>query len=262
MKSIRFERDESVGRIILANPPANMIDMNYAPSLSQAVHEASVSDIRVVVIKAEGPNFSFGGDVRDWPGHDRNWFRTMVAEVNQCYRAIEALRVPTVAAVRGVCWGGGFELALSCDFIVAAEGASFRCVEVTTGMLPIAGALQRLAERTGRSRASRYSMLGEPILGTVAGQLGVASHVVPENEVEDKAEALARQLAVGPTRSYAATRTVLKAWSAGGVPAADAMLLDLTMDLFDTEDVTNGFVNTAEALKREVPPPDMVFKGR
>jgi hypothetical protein len=69
-------------------------------------------------------------------------------------------------------------------------------------------------------------------------------------------------LALGPTRSYAATRTVLKAWSAGGVPAADAMLLDLTMDLFDTEDVTNGFINTAEALKREVEPPNIIFKGR
>jgi enoyl-CoA hydratase/carnithine racemase len=262
MKSIRFERDESVGRIVLANPPANMIDMHYVPSLSQAVHEASVSEIRVLVIRAEGPHFSFGGDVREWPGHDGNWFRTMVAEVNQCYRAIEALRVPTIAAVRGVCWGGGFELALSCDFIVAAEDATFRCVEVTTGMLPIAGALQRLAELTGRRRASRYSMLGEPIPGTVAGQLGIASHVVPENEVEGHAQALARQLALGPTRSYAATRTVLKAWSAGGVPAADAMLLDLTMDLFDTEDVTNGFINTAEALKREVEPTNIIFKGR
>ena len=262
MKSIRFERDGSVGRIILANPPANMIDERYAPCLSDAVHEASESDIRVLLIKAEGPHFSFGGDVRDWPGKDKNWFRTMVAEVNQSYRAIEALRVPTVAAIRGVTWGGGFELALSCDFIIAAENAMFRCIEVTTGMLPIAGGIQRLAERAGRGLASRYAMLGEPISGVAAGQLGIASHVVPEGEVEATAEALARQLAVGPTRSYAATRALLKAWSAGGVPAADAMILDITMDLFDTEDVTRGFINTAEALKREAQPPDMIFHGR
>ena len=179
MKTIRFERDHAIGRIVLANPPLNQLDYRYSDCLRQAVHEASESDIRVLVVKAEGPNFSLGGEVREWPGKDINWFRTFVAEVNLSYRAIEALRVPTIAAVSGLAFGGGFELALNCDFIVAARNAVFRCVEVTTGMLPIAGALQRLAERVGRARASRFAMLGEGISGVEAGQLGIASHIVP-----------------------------------------------------------------------------------
>ena len=65
-----------------------------------------------------------------------------------------------------------------------------------------------------------------------------------------------------PTKSYAATRTLLKAWSAGGVPLADAMMLDITMDLFNTDDCTRGFVNTAKAFDRDIEPPDMVFHGR
>jgi enoyl-CoA hydratase/carnithine racemase len=262
MRTIRFERQNAVGRIVLANPPANRLDRQFSECLRQSVHEASESDIRVLVVEAEGPHFSFGGEVREWPGKDVNWFRTFVAEVNLSYRAIEALRVPTIAAVQGVAFGGGFELALSCDFIVAAENALFRCVEVTTGMLPLAGALQRLAERVGRGRASRFAMLGEPIPGTMAGQLGIASHVVPEAELARAVEALADKLAVGPTKSYAATRTLLKAWSAGGVPIADAMMLDITMDLFNTEDSTRGFVNTAKAFDRDIEPPDMVFHGR
>lgn len=217
MQSIRFERENAIGRIVLANPPFNRLDLQYSECLRRAVHEASESDVRVVLIKAEGPHFSFGGEVREWPGKDINWFRTFVAEVNLSYRAIEALRVPTIAAVQGIAFGGGFELALNCDFIVAAENAVFRCVEVTTGMLPIAGALQRLAERVGRARASRFAMLGEPISGALAGQLGIASHVVSEAEVAQTAETLASKLAAGPTKSYAATRTLLKAWSAGGV---------------------------------------------
>jgi enoyl-CoA hydratase/carnithine racemase len=262
MKTIRFERQNAVGRIVLGNPPANRLDLQFSESLRQAVHDASQSDIRVLVVQAEGPHFSFGGEVREWPGKDINWFRTFVAEVNLSYRAIEALRVPTIAAVQGIAFGGGFELALSCDFIVAAENALFRCVEVTTGMLPIAGALQRLAERVGRGRASRLAMLGEPIPGTIAGQLGIASHVVPEADLARTVEALAQKLAVGPTKSYAATRTLLKAWSAGGVPLADAMMLDVTMDLFNTEDCTRGFLNTARAFDREIEPPDMIFNGR
>ena len=95
-KTIRFERSGSVGSIVLANPPYNRIDTIYPIALRDSVHEASESDIRVLVVRAEGPNFSLGGEVRDWPGKDVNWFRTFVAEVNTSYRAIEALRVPTV----------------------------------------------------------------------------------------------------------------------------------------------------------------------
>jgi enoyl-CoA hydratase/carnithine racemase len=262
MHTIRFERQNAVGSIVLANPPFNRIDLQFAESLRQAVHDASESDIRVLVVRAEGPHFSFGGEVREWPGKDINWFRTFVAEVNLSYRAIEALRVPTIAAVQGVAFGGGFELALNCDFIVAADNAVFRCVEVTTGMLPLAGALQRLAERVGRARASRYAMLGEPIPGAMAGELGIATQVVPEAELARAVEAFAQKLAAGPTKSYAATRTLLKAWSAGGVPAADAMMLDITMDLYSTEDSTRGFANAAKAFDRDIEPPDLVFHGR
>ena len=129
-------------------------------------------------------------------------------------------------------------------------------------MLPIAGGLQRLAERVGRGRASRFAMLGEPIPGSLAGQLGIATHVVREAELAQAVEALAQKLAVGPTKSYTATRTLLKAWSAGGVPAADSVLLDISMDLFNTEDDTRGFLNTAEAIDRDVEPLDLVFNNR
>ena len=262
MKTIRFDREQGVGHIVLANPPHNYLDKRFCASLANAVHEASESDVRAVLVRAEGPHFSFGGEVREWRGKDINWFRTFVAEVNQSYRALEALRIPTIAAVQGITFGGGFELALNCDFIVAAENAIFRCVEVTTGMLPIAGALQRLAERAGRTWASRWSMLGEPITGALAGQLGIVSHVVAEAEVAAAAKELAQKLATGPTRSYAATRTLLKAWSAGGVPLADAMMLDVTMDLYLSEDCTRGFLSTAKAFDQGIEPPAMIFNGR
>src|SRR5258707_346369 len=262
MKSIRFERDGKVGHIVLANPPYNRLDARFAESLREAVHEASESDIRVLVVRAEGPNFSLGGEVREWPGKDLNWFRTFVAEINTSNRAIEALRVPTVAVVRGLAFGGGFELALACDFLVAAENAVFRCVEVTTAMLPIAGALQRLAERVGRARASRFSMLGEPISGREAGSLGIATHVVPENELSVTAAALVRQLSTGPTRSYAATRTLLKAWSSGGVAAADLVMLDVATELYNGVDAQRGFANTAEAFDMDIEPPTLVFEGK
>jgi enoyl-CoA hydratase/carnithine racemase len=125
MTTIRFERDGAIGNIVLANPPFNRLDLRFAEALRIAVHQASESDIRVLVVRSEGPHFSFGGEVREWPGKDVNWFRTFVAEVNVSYRAIEMLKIPTVAVVQGVAFGGGFELALACDFLVAAENATF-----------------------------------------------------------------------------------------------------------------------------------------
>jgi enoyl-CoA hydratase/carnithine racemase len=151
---------------------------------------------------------------------------------------------------------------LACDFLVAAENATLRCVEVTTAMLPIAGALQRIAERAGRARASRFAMLGEPISGREAGALGIATHVVPDNELAASATALAGQLATGPTRSYAATRTLLKAWSSGGVVAADLVMLDVAMELYNGADTQRGFANTANAFNKDIEPPTLVFEGK
>jgi len=261
MTTIRFERDGAIGNIVLANPPFNRLDLRFAEALRVAVHQASESDIRVLVVRSEGPHFSFGGEVREWPGKGVNWFRTF-ADVNVSYRAIEMLKVPTVAVVQGIAFGGGFELALACDFLVAADNATLRCVEVTTAMLPIAGALQRIAERAGRARASRLAMLGEPISGREAGAIGIATHVAPENELKATAAALVRQLATGPTRSYAATRTLLKAWSSGGVAAADLVMLDVAMELYNGPDAQRGFAKTAEAFNKDIEPPTLVFEGK
>jgi enoyl-CoA hydratase/carnithine racemase len=262
MTTVRFERKGTVGSIVLANPPFNRIDLKFTAGLRQALNEASASDIRVLVVRAEGPNFSGGGEVREWPGKDVNWFRTFVTDVNTSYRLIEGLRVPTVAVVQGIAFGGGFELALACDFLVVAKSAVLRCVEVTTAMLPIAGALQRLAERAGRARASRYSMLGEPISGVEAGEFGIASHVAADDELAKTADALIDQLATGPTRSYAATRTLLKAWSGGGVASADVVMLDVAMELYNGEDAQRGFASTAKAFDAGIEPPPMLFHGR
>src|SRR5437660_11137588 len=102
MSTIRFERSAAIGSIVLANPPLNRIDLRYASALREALHAASESDIRVLMVRAEGPNCSMGGEVREWPGKDINWFRTSAAEVNTSYRATEAPRVPTTPVALGL----------------------------------------------------------------------------------------------------------------------------------------------------------------
>src|SRR5258708_33800010 len=105
-------------------------------------------------------------------------------------------------------------------------------------------------------------MVGEPMTGSVAGQLGVGSFVVPESEVEAAALKFAQDLSTGPTRSYAAIRALLKAWSGGGVPSADAVILDITMGLHSSEDARRGRTARVEAIKKGIEPPKLVFTGR
>jgi enoyl-CoA hydratase/carnithine racemase len=105
-------------------------------------------------------------------------------------------------------------------------------------------------------------MLGEPIPGSAAQELGIATHCVPAGRLAATANALAKELASGPTRSYAATRTLLKAWSSGGVGGADLVMLDIAMELYNGEDAQRGFANTAKAFDADIEPPPMVFEGR
>ena len=262
MRSIYFERRQNVGHIVLANPPSNLIAADFADSLETSVREASKADIRALLIRAEGPDFSKGGDVLDFIGKGFDDWRTFIAQIHHTYRSIEGLQIPTIAAVRGAAFGGAFELALACDFIVAAGNATFRCIEASVGSAPVAGGVQRLAERAGRAYAARYAMLSEPMSGTTAGQLGVAAFVVDKDQVERVAGDLATRLANGPTRSYGAIRALLKAWSGGGVPGADVLTLDLTMGLHTTEDARKGRTARAEAVARGEEPAPVVFLGK
>lgn len=262
MQSVKYERSGDVGHIILSNPPHNLLDIQFYEQLREAVGAATSQDIRALLLRAEGPNFSEGGDVAVLASLSPAEFRLLTAEYNRSFRAIEALQIPTVAAVRGRAFGGAVELALSCDFIVAAQDAVFRQVEVAGGSMPIAGGVQRMAERVGRTRAAMYAMLTLPITGETAGDLGLASFVVPDPEVESRALDLASQLATGPTRSYAAVRQILKAWSSGGVAGADVVMLDVALPLHATADAARGRAARAEAFARGEEPRPVTFEGR
>ena len=105
-------------------------------------------------------------------------------------------------------------------------------------------------------------MLGEPISGTEAGALGIATHVFSEKELADATATLGRQLATGPTRSYAAIRTLLKTWSSSGVAATDLVMLDVAMELYNGADAQRGFASTAEAFDKDIEPPTLAFEGK
>ena len=260
MTAIRFERDGALGAIVLCSPP-NWLNHEFSTDLAKAVHEAGESDIRALLIRADGEHFSVGGAVYEWPDKDQRWFRTFVGEVNASYRTIEALPVPVVAAVRGNAMGGGFELALAADLIIASETAVFTCIEATSGMVPLAGAVQRIAAAAGPYQAARIAMLMPGVTTSEASTLNLVAEVVPDGELDKKALELARRLSEGPTRGYAGIKSLVKA-AEGGIAAADTLMPDLTMHLYDTADARNAIPGLAAALAAGNPPGDFDWLGR
>ncbi|MEV0110855.1 enoyl-CoA hydratase/isomerase family protein [Nocardia sp. NPDC050799] len=262
MAVVRYERTDDIGHLVLCNPPHNLLGVAFYEDMRDSLHQAASDTTRALLVRAEGPNFTSGGDIAAFATMPPGEFRLLASEYHKAFRAIEALHIPTVAAVRGSVFGGGVEIALACDIVVAADDAEFRQIEVSVGSMPIAGGVQRFAERVGRARAAKYAMLSLPLDGRTAAEFGLVAYSAPEDKVEAEALSIATRLASGPTRSYAAVRQILKVWSGGGVPAADAAMLDIAMPLHGTEDAKRGRIARSEALARGVEAAPVVFEGR
>jgi enoyl-CoA hydratase/carnithine racemase len=243
MNAVRFERDGDLGAIVLGSPP-NWLTRRFSDDLAEAVRQAAESGVRALLIRAEGGDFSVGGAVQEWPDKDQRWFRTFVGEVSTSYRTIEGLPVPVVAAVRGNARGGGLELVLSADLVIASQTAVFTCIEATSGMVPLAGAVQRIAAAAGPYHAAWIAMLMPPVTAAEGAALNLVAEVVPDEELDQTGADLAGRLASGPTRGYAAIKSLVKAHG-GGVVVADRLLADLTMGLYETADARNAIPELA-----------------
>jgi enoyl-CoA hydratase/carnithine racemase len=119
--------------------------------------------------------------------------------VLELLRAFDELPMPIVAAVHGVCVGGGLEMALACDLIIASESARIGSVEATVGLHPLAGGIQRVAQRAGAARAKEMAMLGRRYDARTLERWNVINRVVADEQLAEAAATLARELAGGPT---------------------------------------------------------------
>jgi enoyl-CoA hydratase/carnithine racemase len=122
--------------------------------------------------------------------------------------------------------------------------------------------VQRLAERVGRARATRLVLLSEPMHGKDALDLGVATHLAPDAELEKVADDLVQRLATGPTLAYGKMRSLVRAWSSGGVSAADVVNAQLCAGILDTKDGAKGMAVATAAIKKGQPIPQIQFSGQ
>ena len=262
MPHLTISFDESVATLTLDRPPQNRIDAQMVNELDAAITAIVGSDARSLLLCSTGENFSFGGDITDWPDSSRQELRALFESYMSVFNRFERIPMPVIAAVQGLCFGGGFELALRADLIFAGESAAFGHPEQSLGIVTILGGAYRVAERVGRARAAEWAMTSEKVQAATMERFGVVNRVVADADLLNEARAFAQKVAQGPTRAYAAHKALLRAWAVGGVSAADDAMLDIAMPLFETEDVQRGLKSAVDALKAGRPRPTLDFKGR
>ena len=261
MSLVSLETDGPLAVISIHNPPQNRINEQMSSELLAAVDAAEAGGSRCVLVTAEGPDFSFGGDIMNWPEMSNRQLRTTFEQYMSAFNRFERLPMPVVAAVQGLCFGGGLELAIRADLIIAGETARFGHPEQSLGIITILGGVYRVAERSGRAFASQWSMTSEQVPAATMMQRGVINMVVPDDELLSSARELAGRLAKGPTAAYAAHKALLRIWAESGVAAADSAMFDIAMPLFETDDVKRGIPSAVNALKAGRPRPPMDFAG-
>src|SRR5574341_611370 len=197
---IRIERQDTVAIMTLNRPESlNSWNAKMRGEMRASVDELVEDDeLRVLVITGTGRGFSAGEDVRgmeDLAAISTRGFRRVVRSFHNIFDALEAMEVPVIAAINGVAAGGGLELALSCDFRIAADTARMGFPENKVGLIPGSGGCSRLVKLVGPARAKRLVMTGKIIGAQEALELGLVEEVVPADDLMKRALEFAQELA-------------------------------------------------------------------
>ncbi len=238
--TITLERDGAVASVVLSNPPLNLFTANAFNELMACLDEVEGSDARALVWRAEGEIFTGGVDVNAFQRVVESGGESATAMAGPLIdgvRRLEALQIPTLALVHGLCLTAGLEVSLGCDLIWAERPSRFGLVEAVVGLTPGAGGTQRMAERAGPGRAREFVMTGGLFDAETLERWGVVNRVVDEGTVHEKGMRFAERLASGPTLAHAATKRIVRAFCTGGIEAADAVTPGQFAELFESEDL-------------------------
>ena len=215
-EKIRLERRGDVAVVSLHAPEMlNAVDILMIEELDQALTLATEQS-RAMVLTGSGTSFCSGANLSAGmplgDGPEPDYGASLESHMNPMMNRLRDLPIPWISAVRGAAAGVGCSLALAADMVVASEGAYFLQAFVRIGLVPDGGSSHLLARSMSRVQAMEMMLLGERLPAAQAFERGLVNRLVPDNELEEVALALAQRLAAGPTHSYSLIRKL--AWQA------------------------------------------------
>jgi len=246
---------EGVVLVRINRPEArNALNVEVRKLLSRYLTELSEdSTTRAVIITGNEKSFAAGADIKEMA--NLGTIEALQRGIHRLWQSIGSCRKPVIAAVSGYALGGGCELAMTCDIIVAGESASFGQPEVKIGILPGGGGTQRLARAVGKYKAMKYVLTGDMFSAREAFDMGLVSEVVPDPEVEGRALDLARQLAALPPLALQLAKEAVLAGMEAPLSSALALEAKSLQILFSSQDQKEGMRAFIEKRKPK-------FEGR
>lgn len=245
---LELQRDGRLARITLAAPKANILDRTMVSDLDAIFEELERHrELRAIVIEGEGAHFSFGASVEE---HLPEHIEGALTRLGNLLRRIAAAPAPTIAAVRGLCLGGGLELSLACDLIIAEESAELGVPEIKLGVFPPA-ASALLPVRIGSAGAASLILTGRSWSGREAHQQGLVAHTAADGSLSQAVDAFIDEHFIG--RSAAALHHATRAVRAAVVhalheelPKLDRLYLNDLMNQPDAEEGIRAFMERRE----------------
>jgi enoyl-CoA hydratase/carnithine racemase len=253
---VRVEITDGIGTIRLERPPMNALNTQVQEEL-RAAAKAATDDpgVRAVIVYGGEKVFAAGADIKEMADMSYVDMATRAAELSSALGAIARIPKPVVAAITGYALGGGCELALACDWRVAAEDARLGQPEIKLGIIPGAGGTQRLARLVGPARAKDIVLSGRMVDAQEALRIGLVDRVVPAGEVYQAAVELVRPYLTGPAQALRAAKLAIDGGLEMDLASGLAWESQLFAGLFATDDRREGMAAFVD--KR---PPD--FTGR
>jgi enoyl-CoA hydratase len=197
--------DGKVATVTINNPPVNALGSDVLKELDATLDELNGrKDVKAIVLTGTGPIFVAGADIKQIAQiQSAADGRKAAGAGQQIFLKIERMQKPVIAAINGVCLGGGMELAMACHIRMCSDRAKLGQPEITLGIIPGFGGTQRMPRLVGKGKATEWILTGDMIAPQDAKDAGLVNHVVPEGELLRQAQGLAKKIAMKPTVAIA-----------------------------------------------------------
>ncbi len=238
---VRREVDGNVAILSMQHGPHNLLGDRLVGELFACLDWVREVGARAVVLRSGLRHFSAGAEMEAFASHLEG--KKPDLPLLELLRAFDGLPVPIIASVHGICVGGGLELALASDFVIAAETAKLGTVEATLGLFPLMGAVQRITQRAGSARAKEMTMLARRYDAQTLERWNIINRVVPDDQLVPATMTLAHELGNGATVALAAIKALVSIAESEGVATADVKMGEVQLPIWASEDLKTGIAS-------------------